>query len=428
MAKTKQNGGFISNLALSSTTSAHFQINPTDVQVAPVAAPVLLIGDTTLHNLVARKDDKHKFDDHEDADPPVIIYVGPPVPSRDNVYVLENSTGPAYTPTQTDIKGHKKITWSLSGADASLFSINAQTGVVSFLSPPNAEAWNHNNGSDLYWTSYNLDLIASRGTKVMLSRPITISVTGVDEAPIIVSGNSATVAENSTDIVYTALVENPDRHPFSLSTSPTDFSYSLTGADAAKFQIDSNGRVSFIASPDYENPLDANGDNIYDITVIATDINGTIVNGVWVPALGLSSEKAVTITVTDVANEPVVVDPHCYIQGTDGSDVLFGNSCDDVINGGGGNDAIFGQDGSDLLNGDNGDDQIYGGSGSDVVNGGAGNDILYNTGNGDDSTIPGNDLLTGGEGNDSFVFFSYTLDSHNIAEIQDFTSGIDKYY
>ena len=54
----------------------------------------------------------------------------------------------------------------------------------------------------------------------------------------------------------------------------------MKGADAVDdddnnlFQIGSDGVLRFVASPDYENPQDANGDNLYELTVIATDPNG----------------------------------------------------------------------------------------------------------------------------------------------------------
>ena len=37
------------------------------------------------------------------------------------------------------------------------------------------------------------------------------------------------------------------------------------------------GLVSFIAAPDFENPGDAGGDNVYDIQVTVTDLNGASV-------------------------------------------------------------------------------------------------------------------------------------------------------
>lgn len=73
---------------------------------------------------------------------------------------------------------------------------------------------------------------------------------------------SLKVYENQTDVTTIAATD-PDGE---------SITYSITGgADAAKFQIDpSTGRLTFIAAPDYETPLDTNKDNIYRVTVTAT--------------------------------------------------------------------------------------------------------------------------------------------------------------
>jgi hypothetical protein len=67
--------------------------------------------------------------------------------------------------------------------------------------------------------------------------------------------------------------------------------YSISGgADQAKFNINSStGKLTFKAAPDYESPGDANRDNVYEVTVKATDAGGA------------SSTKDVRVTVTDVS-------------------------------------------------------------------------------------------------------------------------------
>ena len=73
-----------------------------------------------------------------------------------------------------------------------------------------------------------------------------MTVTSVNDAPVITtnSGNavSVSVAENLTTPVYTVSASDVD-------TGDTR-SYSLTGADAAKFNIDSStGVVSWVSAP-----------------------------------------------------------------------------------------------------------------------------------------------------------------------------------
>ena len=54
--KAKQIGEVASGLALESTAISYYQTNPTDYQIAPVAAPALLVADTTLRNLAVFAD------------------------------------------------------------------------------------------------------------------------------------------------------------------------------------------------------------------------------------------------------------------------------------------------------------------------------------------------------------------------------------
>ena len=80
--------------------------------------------------------------------------------------------------------------------------------------------------------------------------------------PVFTSDAAASVAENQT-AAYTAQATDADGDTLS---------YSLSGTDAALFTIDpATGEVSFIEAPDFENPGDADRDNVYDIVVTASD-------------------------------------------------------------------------------------------------------------------------------------------------------------
>jgi len=71
--------------------------------------------------------------------------------------------------------------------------------------------------------------------------------------------------------------------------------------------------------------------------------------------------------------------------GSDGNDVLDGNSATNYLKGGGGNDILAGGGGDDRLYGDNGADEISGGAGNDTVDGGMGNDVLSGGGQAQDT-------------------------------------------
>ena len=110
---------------------------------------------------------------------------------------------------------------------------------------------------------------------------VTINVSPINDAPVLPADAVVTVTEN-TSLVGTFSGNDPDGDTLT---------YSLTGADAGLFSINSaTGEVSFVLAPDAEAPRDANSDNVYEITVVATD-NGTGM---------LSDSQNVSVTVTDI--------------------------------------------------------------------------------------------------------------------------------
>ena len=106
-------------------------------------------------------------------------------------------------------------------------------------------------------------------------------------SPVFTSGAAFSVEENET-AVGTVTAADPD---------PEDtVRYAITGGDdRADFQIDpASGALTFITSPDYESPADADENNVYQVTVTATGGEG---------ARALTANQAITVTVTGV-NEP----------------------------------------------------------------------------------------------------------------------------
>ena len=114
------------------------------------------------------------------------------------------------------------------------------------------------------------------------TKTYTVTVTrGANTAPVIDAGNETLSA-----------AENSERITTFTATDADTITWTLGGTDAGLFFIDrSSGRLSFTNPLDYETPQDDDGDNIYEITLTATD-NGTP------PA---SSEPlAVTVMITNV--------------------------------------------------------------------------------------------------------------------------------
>jgi hypothetical protein len=196
------------------------------------------------------------------------------------VTVSENSVA-VTTVTSTDQENSAR-TYSISGGtDSSRFTINATTGVLTFVAAPNREAPVDTNGDNVY----NVIVRASDGS-LADTQSIAVTVANVNEAVTITSGSAFTVAENGL-AVTTVTATDLD------GTAPT---FSITGgADAARFTINAaTGALSFVATPDFEAPDDDGGNNVYDVTVTASDGS-------------LSDTRALTVTVVNVAEAPVIV-------------------------------------------------------------------------------------------------------------------------
>ena len=189
------------------------------------------------------------------------------------VDVAENTTlvGDA---NATDADGDT-LTYSISGgADASKFTINSSTGVVSFATAPNFEAPNFEAPTDADGNNrYELTLKVSDGNGGFDEKNVVIRVTDVNEssntAPVFTNvqeGEVVDVAENTT-LVGDANATDADGDTLTYSISG--------GADASKFTINSStGVVSFVSAPDFEAPTDADGNNQYQLTLKVSDGNG----------------------------------------------------------------------------------------------------------------------------------------------------------
>ena len=215
-----------------------------------------------------------------------------------------------YTVLASDPDANANLTYALSGADSSLFAINDR-GEVTFVASPDYEG-----GQKVYHIMVDVaDGPAGGLNTLSASKAVTINVSDVNEAPSITSGSVGSARENdaASTVVYKVVASDPDAN--------ANLTYALSGADASLFAINDRGEVTFVASPDYEDPKDAGRDNSYDIVVKVSD-------GL------LSSTKAVAITVSNRNDTP----PH--LTGGSGNDTLTGTTKGDKFFGGAGIDTV----------------------------------------------------------------------------------------
>ena len=202
----------------------------------------------------------------------------------------ENSPATRVVGTYTKSDPERQSTsWEeLAGADGGHFEIDA-SGRLRFQSPPNFEARGDAGDADGD-NVYEVEVVASDG---MLpgSLDVTVTIADVNEAPVVrpvIAGQeSVTVNEGHTGEVATYAKSDPEG-------DASSWEEELAGADAGHFELDELGTLRFKSPPDFE----ARRNNVYNVIVRASD-DGTP------PLIG---ELAVTVTVTDV-NEPPVITP-----------------------------------------------------------------------------------------------------------------------
>ena len=162
------------------------------------------------------------------------------------------------------------LIYTLSGADAGLFKMgnNGQIEVGA--------------GTKLDYetrrTTYMVTLSAEDSFGASASINVTIMVTDMDEKPDVTGDDTIEYAENGTSTVASFTATDPER---------TSISWSLDGDDDAAFNIVS-GVLTFKKPPDFEAKANSDMDNMYSVTVLATD------------ATRMAGEKMITVKVTNV--------------------------------------------------------------------------------------------------------------------------------
>ena len=179
-----------------------------------------------------------------------------PTISTSSFSIAEGSTAIG-TIAASDPDASSTLSYAISGTDSSKFSINASSGVVAFLSPPNFESPT-DNGLD---NTYNFTVTVSDGS-LSSSQSIAVAVGNVNEAPSFSIASAQSYVENSGATISVA-ANDPD--------ASSSLTYTLSGADASKFTISSSGVLSFSSAPDYESPSDSGSNNVFNVSVAVSD-------------------------------------------------------------------------------------------------------------------------------------------------------------
>ena len=199
-----------------------------------------------------------------------------------------------------DADGERPTYSIVGGEDQFDFRIDSVTGELDFSFTPNFNSPRDDNRDNIY----NLVVQAFDGTGNRTLQTINIEVVDANVAPIF----------SSNLVTNRSLTENSNLSDFFRVSDTIDneaIEVTLEGADAAFFTIDVSfdgttsfsGNLELLNPLDFENPQDADGDNVYVVDVVASDgVNRTV--------------QTVELTITDEFesdNAPVFTTPDTVV-------------------------------------------------------------------------------------------------------------------
>ena len=193
-----------------------------------------------------------------------------------NEYINEN-TSEVYT-----FSASRDVTWSINGGeDKDFFTIDTSTGLLIFIEQPDFEIPKDADLDNTYEVIVNATDLIGRNTQqtvnIGIINVIEFEDTGVLNDQIIVDENTFDVHTFATDM-------------------PSIWSIN-SGVDADLFLINQEGFLSFKNTPDWEDPIDSNKDNNYQVGIRSTyqDDNNNFV------------DITLTIIVADVDDTPPLI-------------------------------------------------------------------------------------------------------------------------
>ena len=220
------------------------------------------------------------------------------------ISVPEGTVGDIGSPVAAADPEGAALAYSLAGTDAAAFQVSA-SGQISLAT---GTILNHEQKS-----GYGFDVVVSDGETPPLTatRAVTVTVTDVAESLTIAGLADAAVAENAA---YASATPTVSGHRGAVT-------WTKEGDDAADFSIDADsGALSMIAR-DHEDPRDDDRDNVYEVTVKATDADGivgtlaiavTVTNVNEAPTFDATATLAISVpegTVGDIGSPVAAADP-----------------------------------------------------------------------------------------------------------------------
>jgi parallel beta-helix repeat protein len=202
-----------------------------------------------------------------------------------SITVAENTTAvTTVTATDADLPAQTLTYAIVGGADAALFSIDAATGALRFVSAPDFEAPADDGANNVYEVTVRV----SDGTGGTDTQAVRVTVSNVNEAPSDLAPATASVDETAPagTVVATVIATDPDTGDV--------FSFALPVDADGRFAIDpQTGRIVVATGAVFDAALQP----FVDLTVRVTD------------AGGLSFERSLRVNINGETDTGPIVEP-----------------------------------------------------------------------------------------------------------------------
>lgn len=173
------------------------------------------------------------------------------------------------------------ITFSLDDNAGGRFAINGSTGVVTVS---NASLLDYEAA-----TSHSITVRAASADGSLSTQSYFVAVLPVDdEAPVFTSPASVNHPENNPNVLTLAATDADD--------PATVITFTIVGGDdAARFNITGSDGLKLVPPRDFESPTDANSDNVYEVSIQASDGAGNVtVQNLAVTILDVNESPRIT--------------------------------------------------------------------------------------------------------------------------------------
>ncbi len=219
----------------------------------------------------------------------------------------------------------------IGGSDAHLFEINHSNGQLQFKQAPDFENPQDHGRNNVY--DVRIQVKDGGGYTDTQRLYIKVQDSAENSRPALIPGEGSEFHVNEGDVFVADINANDDS-----SSEGNGLTYAIAGGiDAGAFDIDSQtGELTFKDAPDFEAPVDADGDNQYHVKVKVTDANGASDTDSYRVNVKDQAENAAPNAQDDDAftNEGESVDINVLSNDSDpDGDAIFVSSLDDASNG-----------------------------------------------------------------------------------------------